>query len=63
MLVDTYRLQQDVAREESNFTGTYQVDFRFAAAPWHNGFETGHRPLVEVLLSGTHSVAGQADQV
>ena len=63
ILVDTYRLESVSQRPNSSFQGNYTTEYRYAAAPWHNGFESTHRPLVEVHLSGTRRSSANAELV
>ena len=62
-MVDTYRVEGTMDRPDSGFAASYRTDYRYAAAPWHNGFESVHRPLIEVVLSGTRSGGGTPEPV
>jgi hypothetical protein len=52
--VDTYKLNVNMALRDSNFTGSYGLEYEFAAPSWRNGQEAGHRPLQRVVLRGLH---------
>jgi hypothetical protein len=50
--VDTWETDRNL--QNGGTTESLGVRYKFAIPSWHNGFQTGYRPLQEVELFGTH---------
>ena len=61
--MDTYQFENNLAREDSNFTGSYGLQFKFAVPSWRETALTGDRTLQEVHLWGNHQGASTGGKI